>query len=171
MAAASREFVPVWSPLLLRATFACSFVFAIAILGYGWTVTSPETTALALRLAGRSAAEAPAALPRLLAHLRAVIAILVAGNVLGMSALRGSTWSYWVALLVNLTQGGVLSSLVPGQVHQAVLQRYGFAGLLPIVVTGGGAVLLAVALIARLFTVGGSTGSAAAVAGRKVRKD
>ncbi|MEV4114997.1 hypothetical protein, partial [Nonomuraea sp. NPDC049695] len=62
-------------------------------------------------------------------------------------------WSYWAALLVNLTQAVALPGLVPGQVHQAALQRFGFPGLLPIVVTGGGAVLLTCALIARLISV------------------
>ncbi|NJP96682.1 hypothetical protein HCN51_45890 [Nonomuraea sp. FMUSA5-5] len=153
MAAASRELAPIWSPRLLRTTFACSFVFALTTLVYGWLATSPETTALALRLAGKSAAEAPAALPELLTNLRAVIAIGVLGNVLGMFALRGTTWSYWAALLVNLTQASALPGLVPGQVHQAALQRYGLPGLLPIVVTGGGAVLLTCALIAQLVSV------------------
>lgn len=138
----------VWTHRLQLSTFACSFVFAICTILQGWMVINPETVELSLRLAGRTAAEAAAEAPGLLTGCRMVAACYLVGNSLGMFALRGSAWSFWAALLVNLTQAGSPLGLIPAEIYRAALQSYGPVGLLPTVVIGGGAIVLIIALIA-----------------------
>lgn len=137
----------VWTHRLQLLTFTCSFVFAICTILQGWMVINPETVELSLRLAGRTAAETAAEAPGLLTECRMVAAYYLAGNALGMFALRGSAWSFWAALVVNLTQAGSPLGLIPAGVYRAALQSYGPVGLFPTVVIGGGAIVLIIALI------------------------
>ncbi|MCF6473218.1 hypothetical protein FAF44_33265 [Nonomuraea sp. MG754425] len=136
-----------WTRRLRFCTFACSFVFAVCALLQGWLMVNEEIVELSFRLAGDEAAEASAAAPEFLTGFRVVAACQVLGNSLGMFALRGSPWSYWTALSVNLTQAGGLLGLIPAQLYRAALRAHGPAGLLPAFMICGGAVVLAVLLI------------------------
>jgi hypothetical protein len=63
-----------------------------------------------------------------------------------MLVLRGYRWVFWVVILVNVTQGlGFVA--IPPEFWEAARDRYGLAGLLPSIVTDGGAIILAIALI------------------------
>ncbi|QBI56481.1 hypothetical protein EKD16_23675 [Streptomonospora litoralis] len=74
----------------------------------------------------------------------------LAGNALGVLALSGWRWVFWLALAVNLSQGMGIVFAIPPEVFQAVLEVHGPLGLLPILVTDGGALLLAGAMVVSL---------------------
>ncbi|UBU17393.1 hypothetical protein [Nonomuraea gerenzanensis] len=137
----------LWNRRLQLFTFGCSFTFALCSLFQGWLVINDETVQLSLRLAGRTAAEAP----DLVSQFRVVAAYYVAGNTLGMFALRGSAWSFWATLLINLTQVTGPLGLIPAQVHRAALELHGPVGLVPTVVVCGGALVLTVTLMAHII--------------------
>lgn len=70
------------------------------------------------------------------------------GNALGVLALRGWAWVFWVAISINVTQGlGVLGA-VPPEFHQAALDAHRPLGMLPYLITDGGGLILEVILIA-----------------------
>ncbi|GAA4919488.1 hypothetical protein HD597_006005 [Nonomuraea thailandensis] len=140
-----------WNHRLRVLTFACSFVFALCALLQGWLVINDETVEVALRLAGRTAAEASAEAPGFVAQFRAVLAYYAAGNSLGMLALRGAAWTFWVTLLINLTQITGPLGLIPAHVYRAAFHLHGPAGLLPTIVLSGGALILSVTLISRII--------------------
>ncbi|HYH12662.1 MAG TPA: hypothetical protein VD789_09945, partial [Thermomicrobiales bacterium] len=102
-----------------------------------------------MRLAGQSPTEAADNAPGFLLGFRIVGCLYMVGNALGILAWRGHTWVFWVALVVNLTQAaGVI--VIPPAFWEAARDEYGFAGLLPSIVTDGGAVVVALALLASL---------------------
>ncbi|MFB4263782.1 hypothetical protein [Nonomuraea sp. GTA35] len=140
-----------WTHRLQFFTFACSFVLAVCAILQGWLVINDETVEASLRLVGRTAAEASAEAPGFVDRFRAVIAYYVAGNSLGMLALRGAAWTFWATLLINLTQITGPLGLIPAQVYRAAFQAYGPIGLLPTVVLSGGALVLSVTLISRII--------------------
>lgn len=74
----------------------------------------------------------------------------ILGNAAGLLAWwYRPAWLYWLVLAVNLTQGlGWL--MIPADMWSVVRDRYGVAGVLPSAVTDGGAVLLALLLLAAL---------------------
>ncbi|MGW3342172.1 hypothetical protein ACWDA3_02645 [Nonomuraea rubra] len=140
-----------WTHRVQLLTFACSFVLAVCAILQGWLVINDETVEAALRLAGRTAAEASDEAPGLVTRFRAVLAYYAAGNSLGMLALRGATWTFWATLLINLTQITGPLGLIPAHVYRAAFHHYGPAGLFPTVVLSGGALVLSVTLISRII--------------------
>src|SRR5690606_38105210 len=99
-----------------------------------------------MRLAGQTAAEAEDNAPGFLFGFRAVGFAYMAGNAIGLLALTGRAWVFWVVLLVNVTQAfGVVA--IPPEFWEASRDRYGFAGWLPSIITDGGALILATILI------------------------
>lgn len=99
-----------------------------------------------MRLAGQSAVEAEDNAPGFLLGFQIVGCVYVVGNAIGMLALRGYAWVFWVTILVNVTQGfGFVA--IPPEFWDAARDHHGFAGLPPSIVTDGGAIILALALI------------------------
>ncbi|TQM14323.1 hypothetical protein [Pseudonocardia kunmingensis] len=125
-------------------TAVCSAVFAIGTALQAFVVIDEELVARAMELAGAPATEAPG----FVAVLRAVGVAYVVGNALGLLALTGRAWVFWVVLVVNVTQAaGVVAGMVPAVVLQAARDEHGVAGLLPTFVTDGGAAVLVLVLL------------------------
>lgn len=134
----------------MRAFVAvCSLVFTVGTLVQNVVVMDLPMMERAMALAGAPDGDAPG----FMSGLRAVGWVFVAGNALGMLAPYGWRWLYWVVLLVNVGQaaGVVLAPFgigpIPPEVFRATVDVHGWVGLLPSLVTDGGAVVLVVVLV------------------------
>lgn len=138
-----RKFHPTaWTRPLRIATVVCSLVFTLGTILQNFLVIDLDMLRLALQSAGASASDAPG----FLLGLRIVGCLYIVGNAIGLLALTDRTWTFWVAVAVNVTQAaGVLA--IPAAVFDASVSLYGPAGILPSVITDGGAALLALALL------------------------
>jgi hypothetical protein len=131
---------------LQQFTAICSLIFTIGTTIQNFVIVDLDLMEQTMRLAGQTAAEAKDNAPGFLLGFRIVGCVYMVGNAIGMLALRGYPWVFWVAILVNVTQGlGFVA--IPPEFWEAARDRYGFAGLLPSIVTDGGAIILALALI------------------------
>lgn len=131
-------------------TGVCSAVFLVGTTVQNFVIVNSETLASMMQLAGQTAEQAASAAPGFLVAFRLVGCLYIVGNAAGVLALRrdNSTVLFWIVVVVNVTQAaGVV--LIPPEVFQASLARYGVVGLLPSIVTDGGALLLS------LFLLGG----------------
>ncbi|MFE0021376.1 hypothetical protein [Amycolatopsis sp. NPDC059021] len=137
-----------WTPGLRLAVAVCSAVFAIGTALQNFVVIDPHMIELAMRLAGKTPAEAQAEAPGFLTVLRLVGDLYLAGNLLGLLALWPRARIFWLVLIVNITQAaGVIA--IPPAVFRASLELYGPVGLLPSLLTDGGALVLSLVLIFR----------------------
>ncbi|YCK40229.1 hypothetical protein ACNF49_41045 [Actinomadura sp. ATCC 39365] len=150
MATTTHQVPTVWTPRLQVLTFVCSAVFTLGTVLHGWVIINPDTLELMMTLSGKTPAEAAAEAPGFLAGFRAVGAVYVIGNTLGMLALRGWKWTFWVALLVNMTQAAGPLGMIPPVMWKASAEMYGVPGLLPSILTDGGALVLSIVLIVSL---------------------
>ena len=127
----------------------CSLVFTIGTLLQNVVVIDLPMMTRAMALAGAPEGDAAG----FMSGLRAVGWVFVAGNALGMLAPFGWRWLYWVVLVVNVGQaaGVVLAPFglgpIPPEVFRATVDVHGPLGLLPSLVTDGGAALLVIALV------------------------
>jgi hypothetical protein len=127
----------------------CSVVFTIGTVLQNVVVIELAMVARAMELAGSPDGDAAG----FMAGLRAVGWVFVAGNALGVLAPFGWRWLYWLVLAVNVGQaaGVVLAPFgvgpIPAEVFAATVDVHGVVGLLPSLVTDGGAALLVVALV------------------------
>ncbi|QVQ50753.1 hypothetical protein J4H86_17960 [Spiractinospora alimapuensis] len=139
----------VWTRRLQWLTVACSVVLTIGTTLQNFVIVDAEMLSHSMRLAGLSAAEADAESAGFLVGFRVVGCAFIVGNALGLLALRGDTWVFWLVVAVNAGQAaGVVA--VPPEVFRASIDLYGPAGILPTVVTDGGALLLLVTLLVSL---------------------
>jgi hypothetical protein len=129
------------------AVCLCSFLFVIGTAIQNFVIIDEETVRDMMRLAGSSPAEAQAADPGFVTGFRIVGCLYIAGNAVGLLAVRGRAWVFWTAVLVNVTQAAGLL-MIPPEVFDVTRHRFGAVGLLPSLVTDGGAALLACALVA-----------------------
>ena len=135
-----------WTRPLQIATVVCSLVFTVGTILQNFLIIDLEMLDRALRLAGAD----PAGAPGFLTGLRVVGCVYIVGNAVGLLALRGKAWTFWVVLAVNVTQAaGVV--VIPSAVFDASASLYGPAGLLPSLVTDGGAALLSLVLLGTLL--------------------
>ncbi|WP_086820112.1 hypothetical protein [Allokutzneria sp. NRRL B-24872] len=123
----------------------CSVVFTIGTALQNFVIVNHEMLEHTMRLAGRSADPSG-----FLTGFRIIGCVYIVGNAIGLLALTRRKWVFWAALTVNLTQAAGVVMIKP-EVFQATFDLYGFPGLLPSIVTDGGALLLALALIASLI--------------------
>ncbi|WP_231950495.1 hypothetical protein [Allokutzneria albata] len=129
---------------------ACSIVFTIGTALQNFVIVNVDMLEHTMRLAGQTAEQAATNAPGFLTGFRIVGCVYIVGNAIGLFALSGRNWVFWVALVVNLTQAaGVL--MIPFEVFRASLDLYGVPGLLPSVITDGGALLLTLVLVASLL--------------------
>ena len=136
-----------WTRPLQILTAVCSLIFTIGTALQNFVIVNEPMLVDTMQLAGLSPEDAAAQAPGFLTGFRLVGTVFIIGNALGMLALRGWTWVFWLAIVVNLAQAaGVV--VIPGEVFQASLDRYGIPGLLPSIVTDGGALILVVILLA-----------------------
>lgn len=131
------------------AVAVCSLVFTVGTLLQNLVVIDLPMITRAMELAGSPDGGAAG----FMAGLRAVGWVFVAGNAIGMLAPFGWRWLYWLVLVVNIGQaaGVVLAPFgigpIPPEVFAATVDVHGPAGLLPSLVTDGGAAVLVVALV------------------------
>jgi hypothetical protein len=129
-------------------TAACSAVFAVGTALQTFVVIDDGLVTAAMQLASVPAAQAAAEAPGFVAVLRAVGIGYLVGNALGLLALTGRIWVFWLVIAVNATQAaGVVAGMVPAVVLQAAADEHGAAGLLPTLVTDGGAAVLVLVLL------------------------
>jgi hypothetical protein len=129
---------------LLRVAGAASIVFTIGTALHAFVIVNEHTLTRMMLLAGAD----PAGADRFLTIFRVVGCLYLAGNAIGILALRGEPhpWLFWTLLAVNATQAaGVF--VVPPQMWQAAGEEFGLAGVLPSLVTDGGALVLTIALV------------------------
>jgi hypothetical protein len=101
-----------------------------------------------MQLAGTPAPVAAVEAPGYVAVLRTVGVGYLVGNALGVLALTGRAWVYWLVLAVNATQAaGVVAGMVSPVVLQASVDEHGVLGVLPTLVTDGGAAVLVLVLL------------------------
>jgi hypothetical protein len=132
----------VWSRGLRGWVAVCSLVFAAGTGVQNFVVINPELVARSAALAGVPVSDGS------LTGLRLVGDVYLVGNLLGLLALTGRVWVFWLVLAVNATQAaGVF--VIPPPVWRATVDLYGWVGLLPSVVTDGGALVLTVVLVSR----------------------
>ncbi|MGW7535106.1 hypothetical protein [Amycolatopsis sp. NPDC054798] len=141
-----RKFQPTaWTRPLQIATVVCSLAFTLGTILQNFVIIDLDMLRLALRSAGASTSDAQG----FLIGLRTVGCLYIVGNAVGLLALTGRTWPFWVAVAVNVTQAaGVVA--IPPAVFDASVALDGPAGILPSVITDGGAALLSLALLGSL---------------------
>lgn len=138
----------MWTRRLQVLTVVCSAVFVIGTAVQAFVIIDEALVAHAMRLAGTPPEQTTRDAPQFVGVLRAVGAVYLVGNAVGLLALTGRTWVYVVVLVVNVTQAaGVVVGMVPWVVLQASIDMYGVPGVLPTFVTDGGAALLAAILL------------------------
>jgi hypothetical protein len=139
-----------WTRPLQLVVAISSVIFTIGTTLQNFVVVNLSLMEDTMQLAGQTPAEAADNAPGFLLGFRIVGCIYIVGNALGILAWRGYPWVFWVALVVNITQAaGVVA--IPPEFWEAARDRYGIAGLLPSIVTDGGAVVVAVAMLASLL--------------------
>jgi hypothetical protein len=137
----------MWTGHLRLAVVLCSVVFTIGTALHGFVIIDAGVLARTMELAGSSADPGG-----FLTGFRVVGAVFVVANAVGLLALRAGTWLFWVVLAVNAGQAaGVV--MVPPEMFDAVVQTYGWAGVLPSVVTDGGALILVLVMLGRVLAV------------------
>ncbi|MEU6858580.1 hypothetical protein AB0B28_06885 [Glycomyces sp. NPDC046736] len=88
--------------------------------------------------------------PGFLSGFRVVGTVYIVANAVGIAALWARPkWLYWWVLAVNATQG-LGWVMIPTVMWSVVADRYGPLGILPSAVTDGGAVVVAIVMIAVL---------------------
>lgn len=145
------ESVLTATPWTIRAQIiagVCSLVFAIGSALHNFVIIDSSVIEEMMRAAGGTDPAGDA--PGFTSGFRLVGDVYIAANAVGIAALWSrASWLYWWVLAVNVTQG-LGWVMIPSQMWPVVADRYGFAGVLPSAVTDGGAVLLAIGLIALL---------------------
>lgn len=144
-----------WTRRLQLLVTGCAVVFTIGTALQNWIFVDLTMMEHAMRLAGQSASEAAASAPGFLSGLRLVGTAYVLGNAVGLLALWGRAWVFWVVLAVNLTQGIGWFITMPPVVLEAQGATPGARALVTTVVVDGGALLLTVVLVASLVAFRG----------------
>ncbi|WP_410665694.1 hypothetical protein [Amycolatopsis sp. lyj-84] len=132
----------LWTPKIRLVTVLCSIVFVAGTALQNYVVIDLDLIEASMRLKGVETGDAPA----YLGALRLVGNIFIVGNLLGLLVWFRWRWLFWPVLAVNVGQAlGVY--VVPFEVHRAAIDEHGWPGVLPSLVTDGGAVILSILLI------------------------
>ncbi|MFE5563486.1 hypothetical protein ACFQ68_00735 [Amycolatopsis japonica] len=132
----------LWTPKIRLVTVLCSIVFVLGTTLQNYVIIDLDLIEASMRLKGADIADAPT----YLSALRLVGNVFIAGNALGLLVWFGWRWLFWPVLAFNVAQAfGVF--VVPFEVHRAAITEHGWPGVLPSLVTDGGAVILSIVLI------------------------
>ncbi|TCN50841.1 hypothetical protein EV641_111117 [Rhodococcus sp. SMB37] len=144
----SRGLVPgrPTGPLMIFVGLA-SAVFTVGTALHAFVIVTPETLERMMVLAGAD----PGGVDGFLSIFRAVGVAYIIGNAVGVWALRRrpSMWLFWVVIGVNATQAAGLL-MVPPEMFTAARERFGSVGVLPSLVTDGGAAVVVIVLLGSL---------------------
>lgn len=127
---------------LLKITGIASVVFTIGTALHAFVIVNDQTLQRMFELAGADPQ------PGFLTAFRAVGCLYIAGNAVGVLALEGKprTWLFWFVVAVNATQAAGIK-LVPPEMWTAIREEFGIPGMLPSLVTDGGALVLTLTLL------------------------
>ncbi|WP_340688543.1 hypothetical protein LCL61_10440 [Amycolatopsis coloradensis] len=132
----------LWTAKIRLVTMLCSIVFIVGTTLQNYVIIDLDLIEASMRLKGVDTAGAPA----YLGALRLVGNVFIAGNALGLLVWFRRRWLFWPVLAVNVAQAfGVY--VVPFEVHRAAIAEHGWPGVLPSLITDGGAVILSIVLI------------------------
>ncbi|EME63627.1 hypothetical protein [Amycolatopsis decaplanina] len=132
----------LWTPKIRLATVLCSIVFVLGTTLQNYVIIDLDLIEASMRLKGADTAGTSAYLDT----LRLVGNVFIVGNALGLLVWFRRRWLFWPVLTVNVGQAlGVY--VVPFEVHRAAIAEHGWPGVLPSLVTDGGAVILSIVLI------------------------
>lgn len=131
---------------MLVGSGVASAVFTIGTAVQCFVIVDTDTLERMMELADPASADA---MPWFLITFRLVGCLYILGNAVGVLAVlrRPWPWLFWLVLCVNATQAVGLV-LVPPEMYTVANERFGIAGILPTLVTDGGAVVLVVVLMA-----------------------
>lgn len=139
----------VWTRRLQLLTVVCSAVFVIGTALQNFVFVDLHLMETAMRHSGMTESEAANAAPAFLRGFRIVGSIYIVGNAVGLLALSGKAWVFWIALLVNVTQAaGVF--VIPPPVLTAQQELRGGASYATTLIVDGGALILAAILLLSL---------------------
>lgn len=126
-----------------------SVIFTLGTTLHNFVIVNTSLIETMMQMAG--AADPAAEAPGFTMGLRAVGCIYIVGNALGILALWNRSHAlWWTVFAVNITQGlGFI--MIPSSMWSAAADAYGAWGILPSAVTDGGAIILALAMIAVLL--------------------
>ncbi|MEV6237990.1 hypothetical protein [Lentzea sp. NPDC051838] len=126
---------------LLKITGIASVVFTIGTALHAFVIINEQTLQRMFELAGAEPQ------PGFLTAFRAVGCVYVVGNAIGILALKGKprAWLFWVVIAVNATQAAGIK-MVPPEMWTAVKEEFGVVGMLPSLITDGGALVLTLTL-------------------------
>ncbi|PXX71194.1 hypothetical protein DFR70_101616 [Nocardia tenerifensis] len=129
---------------LMVGVGVASVVFVVGTVVQGFVIVNRETLGEMMVLAGAD----PGGADGFLVGFRVVGCVYAVGNAVGVLALwrRPWGWLFWVVLGVNGTQAVGLI-VVPPEMFAAARAEFGWVGVLPSLVTDGGAAIVAVVLL------------------------
>jgi hypothetical protein len=125
---------------------ACSAIFTLGTALQTFVFVDLALIGAAMRFAGLSEADAAVAAPGFLTGFRLVGVVYILGNAVGLLALSGKTWVFWVTLLVNVTQGAGVFVIPPSVIAAMREVHSGAAYVTTLIVDGGGLTLSAILL-------------------------
>ncbi|QXV63364.1 hypothetical protein [Amycolatopsis sp. TNS106] len=132
----------LWTSKIRLVTVLCSIIFVAGTTLQNYVIIDVDLIESSMRLKGVDTGDAPA----YLGALRLVGNVFIVGNALGLLVWFRWPWLFWPVLAVNVGQAfGVY--VVPFEVHRAAITEHGWPGVLPSLVTDGGAVILSIVLI------------------------
>jgi hypothetical protein len=140
-----------WTRPLQNLTVVCSLIFVIGTTLQTFLIIDLPTMDAMMRLAGASPAQAHEQAPGFLTGFRAVGCVYIVANAVGLLARTGRRSVFWIVLLVNATQAAGLL-IIPPEVFEVTRSEHGLVGLLPSLVTDGGAAVLTLVLAGFLIS-------------------
>lgn len=127
----------------------CSIIFTIGTTIHNFVIINPPLIETMMQMAGVTAPSVEAL--EFTFGFRIVGCLYIIGNALGVIALNSrSRILWWIILLVNITQAtGPI--MIPSSIWTVVNDVYGVLGILPSVITDGGAIILSLVMILSMF--------------------
>lgn len=127
---------------ILKITGIASVIFTVGTALHAFVIVNEQTLARMFELAEAEPT------PGFLTAFRAVGCLYIAGNAAGILALQGKprTWLFWLVLAVNATQAAGVAA-VPPEMWTATREQFGIPGMLPSLITDGGALVLTATLV------------------------
>ncbi|MCP1146815.1 hypothetical protein [Lysinibacillus endophyticus] len=129
--------------------FICSIIFTIGTAIHNFVIINPSLIETMMQMAG--VADPSGEASGFTFGFRIVGCVYIIGNALGLLAIVSrSKILWWVVLTINITQA-TGPFMIPSSMWTAVNDVYGVVGILPSVITDGGAIILSIIMIVSMF--------------------